>query len=141
METRRTASGVEYDLAGEGDALVLLHAGIADRRMWDPQWAAFAERYRVIRADARGFGATSAPDGPYGHHLDLAAVLDDAGVERAHLVGVSLGAGTAVVFALAFPDRVRSLVLVSPGGDLYAPEPPDDLRAFWRQEWQAAGSG
>jgi pimeloyl-ACP methyl ester carboxylesterase len=132
---------VEYDLAGEGNALVLLHAGIADRRMWDPQWRAFAEGHRVIRADARGFGATSAPDGPYGHHLDLATVLDDAGVDRADLVGVSLGAGTAVVFALAFPNRVRSLVLVSPGGDLYAPEPPDDLRAFWREEWRLLEAG
>ena len=141
VETRRTATGVEYDLAGEGSALVLLHAGIADRRMWDPQWPAFAERYRVIRHDARGFGATTAPDGPYGHHLDLAEVLDDAGAERADLVGVSLGAGTAVVFALTFPERARSLVLVSPGGDLYAPEPPDDLRAFWREEWRLLEAG
>jgi pimeloyl-ACP methyl ester carboxylesterase len=52
-----------------------------------------------------------------------------------------LGAGTAVAFALDFPERTRSLVLVSPGGDLYAPDPPDEMRSFWRDEERLLDAG
>lgn len=132
---------MEYDIAGDGPALVLLHAGIADRRMWDAHWPRFADRYRVLRHDARGFGATAPPMQTFGHHLDVAEVLDDAAVDHAHLIGVSLGAGTAVVFGLDVSERTRSLVLVSPGGELYAPEPPEEVRSFWRDEGRLLDEG
>jgi pimeloyl-ACP methyl ester carboxylesterase len=94
---------------------VFVHAGIADRRMWDGQVGPFAERYRVIRYDQRGYGRTTAAAGPHSHLRDLAAVLDHLGVERAHLVGCSKGGRLAFDFTLAQPARVSALVMVNSG--------------------------
>src|SRR5215208_6198208 len=82
---------IYYEVAGEGDPLVLVHAGIADSRMWEDQLMAFADRYRVIRYDMRGFGMTAMVDLPFSHHEDLRGLLDSLDVERAHLVGCSMG--------------------------------------------------
>jgi 2-hydroxy-6-oxonona-2,4-dienedioate hydrolase len=82
---------IYYEVAGEGDPLVLVHAGIADSRMWEGQFTAFADRYRVIRYDMRGFGMTAMVDGPFSHYEDLRGLLDSLDVERAHLVGCSVG--------------------------------------------------
>jgi pimeloyl-ACP methyl ester carboxylesterase len=106
---------LHYVDAGKGDAVVFLHAGIADLRMWDPQVPAFADAYRVVCYDARGYGRTEAPVGPYVPHEDLFAVMDDLGIERAHLVGGSMGGATAIDAALADPPRVAGLVLAAPG--------------------------
>ena len=92
---------------------MLVHAGVADRRMWDPQWPAFAAAHRVVRYDARGFGESLPPTGPWSHHADLLALLDELGIGRAHLVGTSMGAGIAVEAALARPARGR---VARPGG-------------------------
>jgi pimeloyl-ACP methyl ester carboxylesterase len=105
-----------YELVGEGEPLVLVHAGIADSRMWDGQIEAFAQRYRVIRYDMRGFGKTVMVKGPYSHHEDLRGLLDSVDVGRAHLVGCSMGGATVLDFALRFPERVGALVLV--GSDM-----------------------
>ena len=77
--------------AGSGDPVVFLHPGLWDSRTWDPQFASFAERYRVLRLDARGYGRSSRPEPgvPYSHARDLLAVFDDAGIERAAIVGCS----------------------------------------------------
>jgi len=101
-----------YEVVGEGVPLVLVHAGIADSRMWEGQITAFADRYRVIRYDMRGFGRTHIVEGPFSHHEDLRSLLDFLGVDRAHLVGCSMGGGTVIDFALEYPDRVGNLVLV-----------------------------
>jgi 2-hydroxy-6-oxonona-2,4-dienedioate hydrolase len=103
---------IYYEVAGEGEPLVLVHAGIADSRMWDDQVAPFASRYRVIRYDLRGFGRTEMVEGPFSHQEDLRGLLDSLGVERAHLVGCSMGGGAVLDFALVCPERVRDLVLV-----------------------------
>ncbi len=102
-----------YELVGEGEPLVLVHAGIADSRMWDAQIEAFAQHYRVIRYDMRGFGKTAMVEGPYSHHEDLRGLLDSLDVGRAHLVGCSMGGATVLDFALRFPERVGALVLVA----------------------------
>jgi pimeloyl-ACP methyl ester carboxylesterase len=118
-----------YDVAGDGEPLVLAHAGIADRRMWDGQLEAFAERYRVIRYDMRGCGRSEAPTGAsFSHHDDLRGLLDFLGIERAILVGCSIGARTAIDFALALPERVRALALVCPSvsGFESDEEPPEE---------------
>jgi len=136
----RTAAGVAWDATGEGEPVVLLHAGVADRRMWEPQWIGFGGSFRAIRYDARGFGETHSPVGPWSHHGDLGALLDELELGRVHLVGASMGAGIAVEVALERPAAVASLVLIAPGGALLG-EAPDVLRSVWRAEGEALERG
>jgi pimeloyl-ACP methyl ester carboxylesterase len=109
-----------YEVVGAGPPLVLLHAGIADSRQWDDQVPALAQHYRTIRYDLRGFGQTVMPAAPYSHAGDLRALLRFLGVERAVLVGNSLGGATALDVALEAPELVAALVLVAPGLGGYA---------------------
>ena len=104
-----------YEAAGEGAPVVLLHGGLWDSRMWEDQFEPLAERCRVVRYDLRGYGRSSRPEGSYSHSDDLKAVLDHLGIERASLVGLSLGAAIAIDFTLEHPDRVHALVLAAPG--------------------------
>ncbi len=83
-----------YDDDGAGPVVLLLHAGIADRRMWTPVAAALAGRFRVVRYDLRGYGESAPPPKSFAHHEDVAGLLDHLGVERAALAGCSFGAGT-----------------------------------------------
>lgn len=101
-----------YDVIGDGPAIVWLHAGIADRSMWEPQLLAFSDRYTCITPDIRGFGDTPVGSLPFSRRDDIAAVLDAVGAEMATLVGCSIGAGFALDFAIERPDRVERLVLV-----------------------------
>lgn len=119
---------LHYEVSGEGSPLVLVHAGIADLRMWDPQVDAFSPHYRTIRYDMRGFGRSQMVPGPYAHHDDLRALLDALDVERASLVGCSMGGGAILDFALENPRRVDSLVLVGAavGGFEHDGEPPEE---------------
>ncbi len=119
-----------YEVRGTGEPLILIHAGIADGRMWDRQLAVFAGRYCTVRYDRRGFGRTVVEERvPYSHHEDLRALLDVLGAERAILVGCSMGAKTAIDFALEFPERTRALVLVAPTVGGFEPDvdPPEEL--------------
>jgi 3-oxoadipate enol-lactonase len=136
-----TANGTEiaYDQAGAGQPLLLVHAGIVDRRMWDPVWDALAVRFRVIRPDLRGFGETPKPDGGYAHWRDLAELLRSLEAVPAHVVGVSMGASAALDLALAEPELVDRLVLVAPG--LGGWEWSAGLRAEWDAEEVAWQSG
>jgi pimeloyl-ACP methyl ester carboxylesterase len=125
-----------YDRAGPRGSVpvVLLHAGIADRRMWDPQWPELTSERDAVRLDLRGFGdSTERPDGPLSPVDDVLATLAALGVERCHLVGASYGAGVAVEVALTRPELVASLCLVAPGGALIAEATPD-LRGFFDAE-------
>jgi pimeloyl-ACP methyl ester carboxylesterase len=101
-----------YEIAGDGEPLVLNHAGIADGRMWDGHLGAFARRYRVIRYDMRGFGRSAMVEGPFSHHEDLHALLDSLAIGRAFFVGCSMGGRTIIDFALEHLERVCALVLV-----------------------------
>jgi 3-oxoadipate enol-lactonase len=103
---------LHYEVQGNGPPLVFVHAGIADSRMWGPQVAAFAEDYRVVRYDMRGFGRSGLPEGAFYRHEDLRALLDHLAIERAVLVGCSIGGQTAIDFTLTYPERVRALVPV-----------------------------
>jgi pimeloyl-ACP methyl ester carboxylesterase len=119
-----------YDSVGARPALVLLHAGIADRRMWDAQLPALATRCRVIRYDLRGFGDSPMPPGPFSHRRDLAALLDHCGLERAALIGASYGGRVATEFALEQPARVAALVTVgAPLGGLAMSSVLDEAEA------------
>jgi pimeloyl-ACP methyl ester carboxylesterase len=136
----RSSAGLAFEVAGSGEPIVLVHAGVADRRMWDPQCPGFARDHRAVRYDIRGYGESLPPSGPWSHHADLLGLLDELGLGRAHLVGASIGAGICVEAALAQPSAVRSLVLASPGGALYG-GPPDDLRSIWHDEVEALDRG
>jgi 3-oxoadipate enol-lactonase len=107
---------IHAEETGAGEAVLLLHSGVADRRVWDPIAPALAAAgFRAIRYDLRGHGRSPAPCAPHSHVADAIAVLDAAGVDAAHFVGLSQGAATSVDAALAHPARVRSLTLVAPG--------------------------
>ena len=115
-----------YEIAGEGPPLVLLHAGIADGRMWDEQFQVFAEHYQVLRYDRRGFGKTDMVAGAYSHHRDLYELLKLLQIEHAALVGCSQGAKIAVDFTLEHPEMTDALVLVAPalGGFAFTGDMP-----------------
>jgi 3-oxoadipate enol-lactonase len=112
------AGGAEiyYEVSGEGDPLLLIMGLGADSRGWILQQGVFAEHHRVVAFDNRGVGRSSCPPGPYsteGMAQDALAVMDAAGVERAHVLGVSLGGAIAQHLALRAPERVRSLILAA----------------------------
>jgi 3-oxoadipate enol-lactonase len=104
-----------YERKGNGPAVVLIHGGQMDSRMWDDQFDVLAAKYTAIRYDVRGYGGSGGGDRPYSDADDLAALLDYLQVKRAHLVGLSLGGRVATDAAVAHPERVSSLVLAGPG--------------------------
>ena len=141
--TSYTSNGIAYDREGPRGELpvVLIHAGVADRRMWDPIWPAFTGERDVVRVDLRGFGDSAArPAGPVSPAGDVLGALAEIGVGRCHLVGASLGAGVAVEVALTRPPAVASLLLAAPGGSLLAEVTPD-LQAFFTAERTALDRG
>lgn len=81
-----------YEVAGQGHPLLLVHAGVADSSMWDDQFGVFAEQYRTIRYDMRGYGKSEPVAGEYANRDDLYALLKFLSVERTHLIGCSMGA-------------------------------------------------
>jgi pimeloyl-ACP methyl ester carboxylesterase len=115
-----------YEIAGSGDTVILLHAFMLDTRMWDEQFNTLAQRYRVIRYDARGFGRSALPDSkiPYSHADDLKALMLAQNIDRAHLVGASMGGHFAIDFALKYPQQCRSLSLIDSviGGWQWSPQ-------------------
>lgn len=128
-----------YQERGSGFPLLLVHAGVADSRMWDPQFETWSGSFRVIACDLRGFGRTELAAGDVADHEDLARLLTHLKVERAMLVGASYGGQVAIDLALAFPDRVAGLVLVAPNvGGWPAPQ---ELKDFGQAEGQALDAG
>ena len=126
--TRNGTVAIAYDVRGQGPPLVLIQGLGIGRWGWDPVADRLARRFRVITIDNRGIGASGVPPGPYSTRAmaaDVLAVLDDAGVDSAAVVGTSLGGMVAQELALSHPDRVDRLVLVAaiPGGWLTAPMP------------------
>ena len=111
-----------YEAAGQGETVVLVHAGIADRRMWDAQVPAFSERFRTITYDMRGFGESEMVDEPFTHAGDLVELMDSLEVDRAHIIGCSIGASTTLQFAIDYPTRASSLVLVNGDAPGFVPE-------------------
>jgi 3-oxoadipate enol-lactonase len=104
-----------YDEAGDGDAVLLVHGGLGDSGLWEPVVPFLAERFRTIRTDLRFFGRSTGPAVPWSWKDDVVGVLDGLGVERAALVGLSLGGRIALDVALAHPDRLWAVVGVAPG--------------------------
>ncbi|SON56703.1 3-oxoadipate enol-lactonase 2 [Hartmannibacter diazotrophicus] len=119
--------------------IVLSNSLAADRRMWDDQMALLTSAYRVLRYDTRGHGESSAPDGPYDFAMlvaDMVAVMDRFDIERADVIGFSLGGMTALGLALDHPARVARLVCA----DARADAPPAFVEG-WRQRMTAVAEG
>jgi 3-oxoadipate enol-lactonase len=138
-----TSSGIAYERTGpRGEPpIVLIHAGVADRRMWDPGWPELTGERDVVRLDLRGFGDSAGrPAGPVAHFGDVLGTLSELGIDGCHLVGASFGAGVAVEVALTAPSAVASLLLAAPAGSLLADMTPD-LRAFIDAEGAALERG
>ncbi|GAA1960531.1 alpha/beta hydrolase [Kitasatospora viridis] len=112
---RIDGTDIEYDETGSGPAVVLVHAGCADRRMWQAQFTALGRTHRVIRYDWRGRGRSGDPVGPFAHHRDLIALLDALEVERAAVVGASDGGRIALDAVLSAPRRFGALALLASG--------------------------
>ncbi len=111
---RVEAGELYYERAGQGFPVVLVHGALWDRRIWDPQFEAFAAQHDVIRYDQRGHGRSAPPSAPYSEVRDLAALLSELDVSRCALVGCSTGAQLAIDFAIRHPDAADALVPVAP---------------------------
>ena len=127
METTINGARIHYERTGEGMPVIFLHAGVADSRMWEPQVAAFARHFDVIRPDMRGFGQSELPPGRWSPVHDLLGLVDHLHLKPAHLVGCSIGGGVAIDFAIEHGERVSKLVLVGPGigGVEFGPKYPE----------------
>jgi len=123
---------------GDADTLVLLHGGGPGASSWSnfgKNMPVLAKRFRVLMMDLPGYGQSAARP-ITGHFFTIAAaalagLLDQLAVEKVHLLGNSLGGGTALRFALDYPDRVGRLVLMGPGGltlNVFAPDPTEGVR-------------
>lgn len=116
----RDGVAIHYEVEGQGPVLLLTHGYSATGEMWVGQVEALRDQYRVITWDMRGHGRSDYPANPaaYSEELtvaDMAALLDQAGAERAIVGGLSLGGYMSLAFHLAHPDRVRGLLIIDTG--------------------------
>jgi 3-oxoadipate enol-lactonase len=121
------------DSGGDGFALVLLHPGITDSRVWDRLIPQLQGR-RVVRFDRRGFGGSPGASEAYSAMDDLVIVVDALGLHRVHLVGNSMGGEAALALAVTAPERVASLTLLCPGISGYdwpETEEEPEIEAAW----------
>ena len=128
---------IAYDVRGAGEPLLLIHGLGYTRDGWGPARDVLAEHFLVISYDNRGLGESDVPPAPYTAAAmaeDAVAVLDAAGVERADVVGTSLGGMVAQELVLAHPDRVRRLVLVcTTPGVTHSYPLPERTQALFRE--------
>ena len=136
MPTLTTDDGVRlaFEDTGSGAPVVFVHEFAGDLRSWEPQVRHLSRRYRCITWNARGFPPSDVPDdtGAYSQDRardDVLAVLDALDIDRAHVVGLSMGGFATLHFGLAHPGRARSLVVAGVG---YGAEP--DQRERFRSE-------
>ncbi|USG67008.1 alpha/beta hydrolase [Brevibacillus ruminantium] len=111
----RNGTSFYYEACGKGEPLLLIHGINLDSRMWREQVPVLSEKYRVISFDLRGMGQTPMTEEPFTLFGDTQAVLQELGIEQAHVIGLSFGGMVALEFAVAHPEMVKSLVLVSSG--------------------------
>jgi pimeloyl-ACP methyl ester carboxylesterase len=131
---------LHHRVEGTGPVVLLLHAGVADLRMWETQVAELSTAHTVVRCDLRGFGgSTLAAGSSYSDAEDVLALLDHLGVTRFSLVAASYGGHVGLQVTTAVPERVESLVLLAPAADLAEPDEP--LRALWAEEGRLVEAG
>jgi pimeloyl-ACP methyl ester carboxylesterase len=139
LPVRSRVGEIHVERAGTGPDVVLLHAGIADGRMWDPQWVEWPSRFAVTRLDLRGFGRSGRQVGSFSQAGDVLAVLDATGIDRAVVVGASFGGRVALDLTASRPERVSGLVLADP--PLPGWDWSEEVRAFSDAEDEALEAG
>jgi pimeloyl-ACP methyl ester carboxylesterase len=124
---------LRYELSGSGPVVVLIHGWAQDLEIWDEQVAALSPDYRVLRYDRRGYGRSTGHADPTADPDDLRILLDRLGIRTATVLGLSAGAGAALTFGVAFPDRTDALILygLGPPAGFYRRLPP--IFASFRQ--------
>jgi 3-oxoadipate enol-lactonase len=128
-----------YDEAGQGLPVVLLHGGLGDSELWEAVVPFLAARFRTVRTDLRFFGRSVGPAAPWSWEQDVIGVLDELGIERAALVGLSLGGRIAIDVALAAPERVWAVAGVAPGLSGVEGSPYTDAQDAAYEAAEAAG--
>ena len=123
-----------YEVAGEGHPLVLNHGFLADKSSWDDQFPVFAQHYKVIRYDLRGFGSSGLITEPYAPSEDLYALLKFLGIEKTYLLGLSGSGSIAIDFTLEHPDMIAALIAVSSGLNGY--QSPVEASGEWPPQWK-----
>ena len=125
-----------YETAGHGPPVLFIHSVIADRRMWDREFAALAADRQVVRFDLRGFGGSTPASAPFSYVRDIEALVSHLRLERPCLVGSSMGGAMAIDYALANPEGVSGLLLAAPGlsGGFDPPFEQKELAAFESDE-------
>ena len=139
MKVHANGIDIHYDVQGDGPWLILAHSLATDLSMWDDQMAALTPHFRVLRFDTRGHGGTSAPEGAYDFAwltADVLWLMARLGIGRAHFCGISLGGMIAQHVALAAPEKIDKLVLVSTTSG-YGPE----AKALWAERIAAVRAG
>jgi 3-oxoadipate enol-lactonase len=114
MRARTNGIELHYTIDGDGPWLAMSHSLACNVHMWDPQVALLARRFKVLRFDTRGHGASDAPPGPYSLAMladDVKGLFDHLGIESCHWVGLSMGGMIGQTFALAYPGVFRSIAL------------------------------
>ncbi|HXH20901.1 MAG TPA: alpha/beta hydrolase [Dehalococcoidia bacterium] len=123
-----------YETHGEGEAIVFAHGAGGDHLSWWQQVPFFRSRYRCVTFDHRGFGRTADVEngpGANAYPEDLRALMDHLGIERAYLVAQSMGGGTCMGFTVAYPERVKALVMADTTGAM-----SDETLTQMRQQFQ-----
>ncbi|MFX1499181.1 MAG: alpha/beta fold hydrolase [Promethearchaeota archaeon] len=124
-----------YEMAGEGEPLLLIHGLGSSTRDWEFQVPTFSQKYQVITIDLRGHGKTDKPKGPYDMRMfanDIKELLEEIGIKWTHILGISLGGGIAFQFAVDYPDLVKSLIIVNAGIEIPTGSIKMKLEAFKR---------
>ena len=133
---------LSYEMSGKGDPIILLHGHSLDTRMWDSQFKAFARHHRVVRFDFRGYGKSSPQTETFQftHMQDLLTVMDSLHIDRAHIVGLSMGAFVAADILALHPERLLTCTMASGGLKTYKgpSEPMDSAESAKRDREIAA---
>ena len=138
MKTTANGIAVNYTLEGRAGApvLTLSHSLATDNSMWDPQLPELTKRWRVLRYETRGHGATDAPAGAYSLDqlaTDAIALLDALGIDRTHWLGLSMGGMIGQTLALKAPQRLQRLILADTSSRV-----PPEMRSAWEERIKTA---
>ncbi|MDQ3799870.1 MAG: alpha/beta hydrolase [Acidobacteriota bacterium] len=129
---------IYYETAGRGEkTIVFVHGGLVDSRLWDEQFNEFAKKYRVVRYDLRGYGRSQPlPEKAFSPIEDLSQLLKHLKIEKATIVGLSLGGIISTDFTLEHPEMVERLVLVGAALRGFESKPSEAIIKIYREAAQ-----